>query len=214
MVLFVIQFSSVAQSCLTLYNPMDHSTQSLPVHHQLLEFTQTHVHWVSDTIQPSYPLSSPSLPAFNLFQHQGLFKWVSSLHQLGFVFRITSSSVYFCLLSVPHPHLILPSMMMTGATFASFICGSPAPSERPRTLATLKQTGIKSKMITKLNIICVTLISLDSKHFLSQCFIFYMPLLDYTSTFVEYKLMPVMIILWDKISWKLFKMKMKIMYHV
>ena len=69
-----IQFSSVAQSCLTLCNPMNHSMPGLPVHHQLLEFTQTHVHWVSDAIQPFHPLSSPSPPAFDLSQHQGLFK--------------------------------------------------------------------------------------------------------------------------------------------
>ena len=56
---------------------------SLPVHHQLLEFTQAHVHWVSDAIQPSHPLSSPSPPAFSLPQHQGLFQWVSSLHQMA-----------------------------------------------------------------------------------------------------------------------------------
>ena len=75
------QFSSVSRSCLTLHKPMDHRTPGLPAHHQLLEFTQTHVHWVSDAIQPSYPLSSPSPPAFNLSQHQGLFKWVSSPHR-------------------------------------------------------------------------------------------------------------------------------------
>jgi len=74
--------SSVAQSCPTLCNPMDCSTPGLPVHHQLSEPTQTHVHWVGDAIQPSHPLSSPS-PAFNLSQHQGLFKWVSSLHQVA-----------------------------------------------------------------------------------------------------------------------------------
>ena len=60
---------------------MDCSTPGLPVHHQLLEFTQTHVHWVGDAIQPSHPLSSPSSPTFNLSQHQGPFKWVISLHQ-------------------------------------------------------------------------------------------------------------------------------------
>ena len=81
---FLVQFSSVAQSCPTLCDPMNHSTPGLPVHHQLPEFTQTHVHWVGDTIQPSHPLSSPSPPAFNLSQHQGLFKWVSSLHQVTF----------------------------------------------------------------------------------------------------------------------------------
>ena len=77
------QFSSVAQSCLTLCDPMNRSTLGLPVHHQLLEFTQTLVHWVSDVFQPSHPLSSPSPPALNLSQHQGLFKWVSSLHQVA-----------------------------------------------------------------------------------------------------------------------------------
>jgi len=68
----LVQFSSVAQSCPTLCDPMDYSTPGLPVHHQLMEFTQTHVHQVSDPIQPSHPLSSPSPPAFNLSQHQGL----------------------------------------------------------------------------------------------------------------------------------------------
>ena len=67
-----VQFSSVAQSCPTLCLPMNCSTPGLPVHHQLLEFTQTHVHWVSDTIQPSHPLSSPSPPAPNPSQHQSL----------------------------------------------------------------------------------------------------------------------------------------------
>ena len=63
-------FSSVTQSCLTLCNPMNRSTPGLPVHHQLPEFTQTHVHWVGDAIQPSHPLSSPSPPALNLSQHR------------------------------------------------------------------------------------------------------------------------------------------------
>ena len=79
----LVQFSSVAQSCPILCNPINRSTPGLPVHHQLPESTQTHVHWVSDAIQPSHPLSSPSLPALNLFQHQGLLKWVSSLHQVA-----------------------------------------------------------------------------------------------------------------------------------
>ena len=77
------QFSSVAQSCPTLWDPMNCSTLGLPVHHQLPEFTQTHVHWVSDAIQPSHPLSSPSSPALNLSLHQRLFKWVSSSHQVA-----------------------------------------------------------------------------------------------------------------------------------
>ena len=78
-----VHFSSVAQSCPTLCDPMDCSMPGFPVHHQLLEFTQTHVHWVGDAIQPSHPLSSPSPPAFNLSQHQGLLKWISSLHQVA-----------------------------------------------------------------------------------------------------------------------------------
>ena len=81
---------------------MDCSTPDLPVYHQLPEFTQIHVHWVRDTIQPSHPLSSPSFPAFNLSQHQGLFKWVSSSHQeakvLGFQLQISPSN--------EHPGLI------------------------------------------------------------------------------------------------------------
>ena len=75
--------SSVAQSCLTLCNPMDCSTSGFPVHHQLQELAQTHVHPVGDAIWPS-PLSSPSPPAFNLAQHKGFFfQWVSSLHQVA-----------------------------------------------------------------------------------------------------------------------------------
>ena len=78
-----IQFSSVPQSCLTLCDPMNRSTPGLPVHHQLLEFTQTHVHRVSDAIQPSHPLPSPSSPAPNPSQHQSIFKWVNSLHEVA-----------------------------------------------------------------------------------------------------------------------------------
>ena len=69
-----VQFSSVAQSCPTLCNPTNRSTPGLPVHHQLPESTQTHVHCISDAIQPPHPLSSPSLPAPNPSQHQGLFQ--------------------------------------------------------------------------------------------------------------------------------------------
>ena len=75
---YLILFSSVTQSCSTLCNPMDCSTPGFSVHHQLPDFTQTHVHRISDAIQPPHPLSSPSSPTFNLFQHQGLLKWVSS----------------------------------------------------------------------------------------------------------------------------------------
>ena len=78
-----VQFSSVAQSCPTLWDPMNRSTPGLPVHHQLPEFTQTHVHRVGDAIQPSHPLSSPSLHAPNPSQHQGLFQRVNSLHEVA-----------------------------------------------------------------------------------------------------------------------------------
>ena len=90
----LVQFSSVAQSCLTLCDPMNCSTPGLPVHHQLPQFIQTHVHWNSDAIQPSHPLSSPSPPAFNLSQHQGLLKWVSSSHQVakGLEFQLQHQS--------------------------------------------------------------------------------------------------------------------------
>ena len=76
-----VQFSSVAQLCATLCDPRDCSTPGLPVHYKLPEFPHTHVHWDSDAIQLSHPLLSPS-PSFNLSQHQGLFKWVSSLQEL------------------------------------------------------------------------------------------------------------------------------------
>ena len=77
-----VQFSS-AQLCPTLCDPMNHSTPGLPVHHQLPEFTQTHVHWVGDVIQPSHPLSSPSPPALNPSQHQSLLQWVNSSHEVA-----------------------------------------------------------------------------------------------------------------------------------
>ena len=78
-----VHFSSVAQSCPTLCDPMDCSTPGFPVHHQLPKPTETHVHQVGDAIQLSHPLSSRSPPAFNLSQHQGLFQWVSSSHQIA-----------------------------------------------------------------------------------------------------------------------------------
>ena len=81
--LYSVQFSSVAQSCPTLCNPMNRSTPGLPVHHHLPEFTQTHIHRVGDAIQPSHPLSSPSPLAPNPSQHQSLFQWVNSSHEVA-----------------------------------------------------------------------------------------------------------------------------------
>ena len=83
LILLSVQFSSVAQSCLTLCDLMNHSMPGLPVHHQLPGSIQTHVHWVGDAIQPSHPLSSPSPPAPNLSQHQGLFQWVNFSHEVA-----------------------------------------------------------------------------------------------------------------------------------
>ena len=91
-----LSVSWVNESCLTIWEPMDCSTPGFPVHHQPLETTQTQLHRVSDAIQPSHPLSSPSPPALNLYQHQGLFNWVSSLHQVAkywrFSFNISPSN--------------------------------------------------------------------------------------------------------------------------
>ena len=78
-----VQFSSVAQSCPTLCDPMNRNSPGLPVHHQLPDFTQTHVHRVSDAIQPSHPLLSPSPPAPNPSQHRSLFQWVNSSHEVA-----------------------------------------------------------------------------------------------------------------------------------
>ena len=92
-----VLFSSVAQSCLTLCDPVNSSTPGLPIHHQLPEFTQTHIHRVSDAIQSSHPLSSPSPLAPNRSQHQSLFQWVNSSHEVAKVleFQYHSASVSF-----------------------------------------------------------------------------------------------------------------------
>ena len=103
---YSVQFSSVTQLCPTLCDPVNCSMPGLPVHHQLLEFTQTHIHRVGDTIQPSHPLLSPFPPAPSSSQHQSLFQWVNSSHEvakvLSFSFSIISSK--------EHPGLISPKM--------------------------------------------------------------------------------------------------------
>ena len=99
--LLVLSYSSVAQSWPTVCDPVDSGIPGLPVHHQPPEFTQTHVHWVNDTIQPFHPLSSPSPLAFNLSQHQGLFWWVSSLPKYwSFSFNISPPNAYSGLISL------------------------------------------------------------------------------------------------------------------
>ena len=94
-----VQFSSVSQLCPTLCDPVNRSMPGLPVHHQLPEFTQTHVHWVGDAIQPSHPLSSPSPPAPNPSQHQGLFQWVNSSHEVAKGHLLLSTKLSNLLLS-------------------------------------------------------------------------------------------------------------------
>ena len=99
-----VQFSSVTQWCLTLRDPMNCSTPGIPVYHQLPEFNQTHVHQVGHAIQLSHPLLSSSLPAFNFSQHQGLFRWVSSSHQVAKVleFQLQHQSFQW----TPSTHLL------------------------------------------------------------------------------------------------------------
>ena len=99
-------FSSVAQSCPTLCDPINRSMPGLLVHHQLPDFTQIHVHRVSDAIQPSHPLSSPSPPAPNPSQHQSLFQWVNSLHEVAKVLEFSFSIIP----SKEHPGLISSRM--------------------------------------------------------------------------------------------------------
>ena len=114
-----VQFSSVSQSCPTLSNPMDCSTPGLPVHHQLPELAQTHVHEIGDAIQPSHPLSSPSPPAFNLSQHQDLFQWVSSLNQVAKVLEFQLQHQY----SFSFSNNIVSPYFRTMANLLSSYCG-------------------------------------------------------------------------------------------
>ena len=112
-----VQFSSVAQSCLILCNPMDYSMLGFPVYQQLPELAQTHVHPVSDAIQSCHPLSSPYPPAFNLSQHQGLFQWVSSSHQVAkdwsFSFSISPCNEYSGMISFRVDRLALLAVQGT-----------------------------------------------------------------------------------------------------
>ena len=120
-----IQFSSVQSvSSVWLCNPMNCSTPGLPVHHQLPEFTQTHVHWVSDAIQPSHPLSFPSPPTFNLFQHQGLFQWVSSSHQVAKVLEHPNTPLDGpkWLIAAPLPALLFPAHLQLLERCAFLVC--------------------------------------------------------------------------------------------
>ena len=102
LIVFLLLVFSVTQSCPTLCDPMNYSMPGLSVHHQLPEFTQTHVHWVGDAIQPSHPLSSPSPPTLNPSQHQSLFQWVNSAHEVAKGWSFSFSIIP----SKEHPGLI------------------------------------------------------------------------------------------------------------
>ena len=122
------QFSSVARSCQILCDRMDCSMPGFPVHHQLPELAQTHVHWVGDAIQLSNPLSSPFPPALNLSQHQDLFQWVSSSHQVAKVLELQFQHciLYLCNFSVWYFLVFLISMLnfslCSSITFLLLIC--------------------------------------------------------------------------------------------
>ena len=117
-----VQFSSVAQSYPTLCDPTDCSTPGLPVHHQLPEFTQTHGHRVSDAIQPSHPLSSPSPPAPNPSQHQSLFQWVNSSHEVAKVLEFHS---YLFIVSLPSAQNVSSVGAGSFVCFATDLCLEP-----------------------------------------------------------------------------------------
>ena len=116
-ILLHVQFNSVAQLCPTLCDPMDCSTPGLPVYHQLPEFTQTHVHWVGDSIKPSHPVIPFS--SFHLSQHQGLFKWVSSSLYWSFSFNISTSNEYSELICFKLDWLDLPAAQRNLRVFSN-----------------------------------------------------------------------------------------------
>ena len=145
------QFSLVAQSCPTLCDPMNRSTPGLPVHHQLPEFTQTHVHQVSDAIQPSHPLSSPSPPAVNPSQHQTLFQWVNSSYEVAKVLEF---------------QLQHHSFQRTGRTNLLWngLVGSPrSPRDSQESLAT--QLLVISPREMKTNVHMMTCMEYYQQHF-------------------------------------------------
>ena len=119
-----VQFSSVTQSCLTLCEPMNHSsTPGVPVRHQLPEFSQTHVHRIGDVIQPSHPLSCPSPPAPNPSQHQGLFQCINSLHEVARVleFQLQHQSYVHSAMYISPMHTLLCLKHITRTLFKTIM---------------------------------------------------------------------------------------------
>ena len=123
-----VQFSSVAQSCPTLCNPMNRSRPGLPVNQQLSESTQTHVHRIDDAIQPSHPLSSPSPLALYLSQHQDLFKWVSSSHQVAKVleFQLQHQFYQWTPKTAPLKYIYLNSSIAKAFVLKRFTKANPS----------------------------------------------------------------------------------------
>jgi len=173
-------FSSVIQQCSTLCDPKDCSTPGFPVHHQLPELAQTHVHQVSDAIQPSHPLSSPSPPALNLSQHQGLFQWVSSSHQLAkvlefqlqhqsFQWTFRTDFLYKWLVWSYSPKDFQSSNASILQHSAFFIVQLSHPYMTPgKTLALIRQTfvgKVMSRLFNKLSRLVISFPS-RSKHLL------------------------------------------------
>ena len=137
MCVHISQFSSVVQLCLTLCDPMNHSTLGLPVHHQLPEFTQNRV---SDAIQPSHPLSSPSPPALNLSQHWGFFQWVSSSHQVSKVleFQLQHQSFQW----TPRTDLLQNGLVGSPCTPRDSQESSPTPQFKSINSGTTQRDGM------------------------------------------------------------------------
>ena len=146
--LYSVQFScSVTQPCLTLCDPMNCSTPGLPVHQQLPEFTQTHIYWVGDAIQPSHPLSSPSPPAPNPSQHQGLFQWVNSLHEVAKYWSFSFSIIP----SKEHPGLISFRMDWLDLLAVQGTLKESSPTPRFKSINSLALSFLHSPTLTSIH---------------------------------------------------------------
>ena len=143
----VIQFSSVAQSCPTLWDPMNCSMPGLPVHHQLPEFTQTHVHRVSDAIQPSHPPSFPSPPAPNPSQYQSLFQWVNSSHEVAKVleFQLQHHSLQ------RNPRADLPQNGLVGSPCCPRNSQESSPTPQFKSINSLALSLLHSPTLTSIH---------------------------------------------------------------
>ena len=143
----VIKFSSVAQSCSTLCDPMECSTPGFPVHHHLLEFAQINVHWIGDAIQQSHPLSSPSPTAFNLSQDQGLSQWVSSSHQVAKVLELQLQHQSF----QRNPRADLLHNGLVGSPCSPRDCQESSPTPQFKSINSLALSFLYGPILTSLH---------------------------------------------------------------